>query len=522
MNPLANQHTARLFEGAAAFVVTCAIGAVVAIDGEIPSAATTLFFLPIIFVAYRFPLALAVCVAAVASLFSSPAMELIGVAMNDSIKPVLWLGWPAVYLFLAVSLNQWSSIQQQRAQLEATERGLLEISDRNEKREQELGTLSAIHKTILSGSDETSVVKEITHRVAEVCGAKICTITVPLGTTGQRPFLPVGFTEEVFNRFFPGGAPYGEGVDGWAILHRRVAASSNVFEDPRYDKMRDFAALAGFVSAAAAPLELDENLHGALVICFPEEREFPLEDLTRLERMAQQTELAIRSVRQRESLSRLAFETALALTEAIESRDPYTGDHCRRLADYAAIVGEKLALPPKEIEVVRLGAALHDMGKIVVPDAILKKPDKLTPDEYTIIKQHCYSGGQICKRVGFLMNAYPVVYHHHERWDGKGYPDGISGESIPLGARIVSVVDAYDAMTSDRVYRRALTHEAAASILMDGAGRQWDARVVRVMLDSVEPENHGHDHPGYALNNGYHSETGIIVPDEAQTTTEAR
>ena len=79
---------------------------------------------------------------------------------------------------------------------------------------------------------------------------------------------------------------------------------------------------------------------------------------------------------------------------------------------------------------IRLGAALHDMGKIVVPDSILKKPGKLTPEEYTIIKQHCYSGGQICKRVGFLMNAYPVVYHHHERWDGKGYPDGLGAERI--------------------------------------------------------------------------------------------
>ena len=135
---------------------------------------------------------------------------------------------------------------------------------------------------------------------------------------------------------------------------------------------------------------------------------------------------------------------------------------------------------------MRLGAALHDMGKIVVPDSILKKPGKLTPEEYTIIKQHCYSGGQICKRVGFLMNAYPVVYHHHERWDGKGYPDGLAGEKIPLGARIVSVVDAYDAMTSDRPYRNAMPLEEATAILQDGAGRQWDPRVVRTLLDSAE------------------------------------
>jgi len=507
---------AQTLPGAAAVGATLGIGGLVYIDGAVPSAFTTLFFIPIIFAAYRYSLPLALLIAGMASLFSSPAMELAGVRLDASVMPVLWLGWPAVYLFLAVSLNQWSSIQSQRAKLEATERGLMDVSARNDRRERELETLSAIHTTVLSENDERAVVDEITRRVAEVCGSKICTITVPIGTTGQRPFLSIGFMEEVFNRFFPDGAPFGEGVEGWAMLHKRVAASSNVFEDPRYDKIRDFAALAGIVSAAAAPLELDQDLHGALVICYGEEHDFTPEELTRLERLAQQTEMAIRSVRQRESLARLAFETALALTEAIESRDPYTGDHCRRLAEYAGAMAGKLALPPKEIEVIRLGAALHDMGKIVVPDSILKKPGRLTPEEYTIIKQHCYSGGQICKRVGFLMNAYPVVYHHHERWDGKGYPDGLGGERIPLGARIVSVVDAYDAMTSDRPYRDAMPLEEATAILQDGAGRQGDPRVVRTLLDSAElkerfqePHEHAHVEPH-----------GLVLPQDIEETVE--
>jgi HD-GYP domain-containing protein (c-di-GMP phosphodiesterase class II) len=495
---------------------TLAIGGLVWMDGSVPSAFTTLFFVPIIFVAYRYPLPLSLFIVALASVFSSPTMELVGVNLDASVMPVLWLGWPAVYLFLAVSLNQWSSIQQQRGQLEATERGLMDVSARNDRRERELETLSAIHTTILSDNGERAVVDEITRRVAEVCGAKICTIIVPLGTTGQRPFLSIGFTEEVFNRFFPDGAPFGEGVEGWAMLHRRVAATSNVYEDPRYDKTRDFAALVGVGSAAAAPVELDNDLRGALLICYAEPREFTPEELTRLERLAQQTELAIRSVRQRESLARLAFETALALTEAIESRDPYTGDHCRRLAEYAGVMAAKLALPAKEIEVVRLGAALHDMGKIVVPDSILKKPGKLTPEEYTIIKQHCYSGGQICKRVGFLMNAYPVVYHHHERWDGKGYPDGLANERIPLGARIVSVVDAFDAMTSDRPYRDAMALEEAVSILKDGSGRQWDPRVVRTLLESTDIlDRFGPDH-------GHHGINGLVLPKDIEESVERR
>jgi HD-GYP domain-containing protein (c-di-GMP phosphodiesterase class II) len=428
--------------------------------------------------------------------------------MDSAVMPVLWLGWPAVYLFLAVSLNQWASIQEQRGKLELTEEHLMEVSERNDRRQQELETLSAIHTTILSGSDETTVVEETTRRTAEACGAKICMIAVPVGTTAQRPFLPVGFNEEVFERIFPDGAPFGEGVEGWAMLHQRLAASENVFEDPRYDGLRNFAALVGYVSAAAAPIEVDADIVGALVICYPEERKFTADDLSRLERLARQIELAIKSVKQRESLSRFAFDTALALTEAIESRDPYTGGHCRRLADQAGAVASKLVLPPKEIEIVRLGAALHDMGKIVVPDAILKKPDRLTPEEYSIVKQHCYSGGQICKRVGFLMNAYPIVYHHHERWDGEGYPDGLKGEKIPLGARIVAVMDAFDAMTTDRPYRVGMSFEEAVSIMKDGAGSQWDPRIVSVMLETINADaanEDGHDHE---------SPSRIVLPDE--------
>jgi HD-GYP domain-containing protein (c-di-GMP phosphodiesterase class II) len=484
--------------GALALLLTLVIGTLVVMDGELPSAFTTLFFLPILLVAYRYALWVSLGVAGLASLFSSPAIALAGGVVDQSVLPVLWLGWPAVYLFLAVSLNQWSSIQFQRSQLDDTERHLMEVSAHNDRREAELETLSAIHSAIISGSDEPGVVMEVTRRVAEVCGAKICVIEVPVETTSQRPFLPVGFAEEVFNRMFPDGSPYGEGVAGWVMLHQRVTASRNVFEDPRYDKLRDFAALVGYVSSAAAPLQLADDRQGALVICYPEVRDFSAEELTRLERLARQTELAIRSVRQRESLSRFAFETALALTEAIESRDPYTGDHCRRLAEHAGVIAQKLLLPPREIEIVRLGAALHDMGKIVVPDSVLKKPGKLTPDEYTVIKQHCYSGGQICKRVGFLMDAYPIVYHHHERWDGKGYPDGVKGESIPLGARIVAVVDAFDAMTTTRPYRDAMPHEAAIAILRDGVGKQWDPNVMSVLMDAIAHSEISADldHPG--------------------------
>ena len=501
--------TKRAIEATLWLAATVGIGTLVFIDGEVPSAFTTAFFLPICFTAYRYPLSFSVLLAAIASVFSSPAMTAVGASMNESIMPVLWLGWPAVYLFLAVSLNQWASIQEQRTHLAESERELNEMSQHNQRRERELEALSGIHTAIMSGGDEQTIVEEVTRRVAETCDAKICTIMVPVGTESQRPFLPFGFSEDAFREVFPKGAPYGEGVEGWTILHHKPTQAKNVFEDPRYDRLREFAALVGFVTAAAAPVELEDGVYGALLVGFPDERELSAEDTARLERLAHQAEIAIRSVRQRESLSRFALETAMGLTEAIESRDPYTGGHCRRLADYSSLVAKEMGMPSHEIEVVRLGAALHDMGKIVVPDSILKKPSALTPEEYAIVKQHCYSGGQICKRVGFLMSAYPIVYHHHERWDGRGYPDGLAGERVPLGARIVAVMDAYDAMTTDRPYREAMSHEEAQSILRDGGGSQWDPTIVTLFLDMLTAR------PDLKIEEAVVGRGGLILPDHA-------
>lgn len=488
MSMFSNEKRRTAIEFAVAMATVVVIAALVTVDGHIPSPFTSLFFLPIIFIAYRRPLPYALALAASASLASSPFMTIFGVNMNSSVMPVLWLGWPAVYLFLAVTLNQWSNIKVQRDQLDDTVAHLLEVQAHNDKRQQELETLSVIHTTIMAGDDETAVLQEITRRVAELTGAKICTLVVSSSGGGQQVLVSHGYDKEIYARLFPNGANHGEGAAGWAILHKRIATASNVFQDPRYDGLRDLALVVGYKAVAAAPVEFDEGVTAALAICYEEEREFTTEELSRLERLARQTELAIRSVRQRESLSRFAFDTALALTEAIESRDPYTGGHCHRLADHAARAARQLGLPRREIEIIRMGAALHDVGKIVVPDAILKKPDRLTPDEFAIVKQHCYSGGQICKRVPFLRDVYPIVYHHHERWDGQGYPDGLSGERIPLGARIVSVVDAYDAMTTDRPYRESMAHQAAMDILRDGAGRQWDPTVVRVFLEKIHLE----------------------------------
>jgi putative nucleotidyltransferase with HDIG domain len=171
-------------------------------------------------------------------------------------------------------------------------------------------------------------------------------------------------------------------------------------------------------------------------------------------------------------------ETIEALAVAINAKDEVTHEHVLRVQVYAAGVARILGCSEAEVEALRAGALLHDIGKIAVPDYILNKPGKLTAEEFEKMKIHTVVGAQILGRVDFPYPITPVVRHHHERWDGKGYPDGLRGEDIPLTARILSVVDCFDAVREDRQYRKGMTREAAIKLLMDGVGAQYDPRVV--------------------------------------------
>jgi putative nucleotidyltransferase with HDIG domain len=157
-----------------------------------------------------------------------------------------------------------------------------------------------------------------------------------------------------------------------------------------------------------------------------------------------------------------------------------------KMTGRAVALAQALGLPRQEVENVRLGAILHDVGKIGIPDAVLNKPGKLTPEEYETIKEHAAIGARIVQSVGALQGVVPIVRHHQERYDGSGYPDGLAGEAIPLGARIIGVVDTYGAMTEDRVYRRAPGHDKAIGELQRLAGRQFDPTVVEAFLELLE------------------------------------
>ena len=179
------------------------------------------------------------------------------------------------------------------------------------------------------------------------------------------------------------------------------------------------------------------------------------------------------------------LEIAWTLVEALEAKDPYIKEHLRAVSGLALRIGREMSLPGEQMEALASGALLHDVGKIGVPDRILQKSGRLTEDEYAEIKRHPVLGVSILTHATELASALPVVKHHHERFDGEGYPDGLRGEDIPLIARIVSVADAFDSMIRARPYGYGISHKAALREIEENSGSQFDPRIVRVLLEVV-------------------------------------
>jgi putative two-component system response regulator len=168
-----------------------------------------------------------------------------------------------------------------------------------------------------------------------------------------------------------------------------------------------------------------------------------------------------------------AESVLFALARSIEGKDPYTEGHCERLSVYGEKLGRELGLPPEQIDALRTAGIVHDVGKVAVPDAILLKPAKLTPEEIEVMRKHPVVGEDICKTLKSFKLVLPIIRHHHERRDGTGYPDGLAGDDIPLTARVIQVVDVFDALTTERPYKPALSIEEALDIMQDEVNKGW-------------------------------------------------
>jgi len=185
-------------------------------------------------------------------------------------------------------------------------------------------------------------------------------------------------------------------------------------------------------------------------------------------------------------MQRAICQSLLGLANALEAKDSYTRGHSERVAALSRRVASALGLAPSLVDVVGQAGLLHDIGKIGVPEAILRKPGLLSPEEWHVMRAHPTIGAQIVAPFEFFEGAARAIRHHHERWDGSGYPDGLAREAIPLEARIIAVVDVFDALTSARSYRPALDRDAACAMLRQEAGHTLDETVVAALLGVIE------------------------------------
>jgi putative two-component system response regulator len=209
---------------------------------------------------------------------------------------------------------------------------------------------------------------------------------------------------------------------------------------------------------------------------------------------------AIDSFRESEEREVLDEQIVVALADAAEGKDPTTAGHLQRLPRYAVLLGQEIGLADEQLQMLHYGALLHDIGKLAVSHGVLCKPGPLNEEEWEEIRQHPLVGERICACLWLSRQVNPIIRHHHERWDGAGYVDGLAGADIPILARVVSIVDAFDAMSSDRPYRRALPQRVVMKRLSDGAGKQWDPDIIQAFLDLSEREHLGSDHEHDTVN----------------------
>jgi putative nucleotidyltransferase with HDIG domain len=356
-------------------------------------------------------------------------------------------------------------------------------------------TISEINQAIVHARDKSSLFREIC-RVAIVHGqfrmAWIGLIN-DLGDIHPAFFAgeELGYLKDLKINYHD--ADLGMGPTGTSIREQRCIICHEIASDPRMAPWREQALSRGYSSSAAVPLREHGSVIGALTVYTSEAHGFDEEDEELLEQIGLDVSFALDSIeaelkreRAEQNLAE-AYDTTLeGWAKALELRDKETEGHSRRVTEATVIVARAMGFSEEELVHIRRGSILHDIGKMGIPDEILRKNGPLTVDERRIVEKHPNTAYELLERISFLEKALEIPYCHHEKWNGTGYPRGLEGEEIPLAARIFAVVDVWDALSSDRSYRKAWSQEKVIEYLVEDSGKHFDPQVLDVFLQLLK------------------------------------
>ncbi|MDA3793264.1 MAG: GAF domain-containing protein, partial [Elusimicrobia bacterium] len=279
----------------------------------------------------------------------------------------------------------------------------------------------------------------------------------------------------------------GEGIAGRVIQEGKAIYCENIEDDVRF--MRSSRVRYSSKSFIAVPLKVKNKVIGALnVNSKVKNRSFSPRDIRLINILADQAAVAIENIQLYRDMKEMYIGTIKTLAEAIDAKDPYTRGHSDRVAKIAVEIAKRMKLPQKLVRNIEFAALIHDIGKIGIKDSVLLKPGRLSESEYEVIKKHPQIGEQIIAPIEFLTNVAPLVLYHHEYYNGDGYVEGLKGEEIPIGARIINVADSYEAMTSDRPYHKGRPKDEALEEVVRESGKQFDPRVVEIFMDMMKDE----------------------------------
>ena len=352
-----------------------------------------------------------------------------------------------------------------------------------QKKIKELSTLYEVGKSITSTLHLDHVLRLITRKAAKIMNASACSLRL-LDHSRQLLILKCAYNLDQNFYKIKKTLEVGESIAGRVVQKGEPYIIRDIRGEKHY-KYPQLAKQKGLRSLMTVPLVQKNRIIGVLSIYNKKICNYTKHDVELLSMLADQATIAIENARLYEQAEKGYLNTIRTLSNIIDAKDSHTYGHSERVMKHCMDVAKALHFPEHDREVLRYASLLHDIGKIGIDVGILRKPSKLNQDEWKVMVMHPVMGSGIVEQISFLRELAPIILRHHERYDGNGYPGKLKKDKIPLAARILAIVDAYESMVSDRPYRKALSHRQVRQEILRGAGKQFDPKIAKVFLDTL-------------------------------------